>query len=227
MCSRHTTVHGEAAKLAAVRDHLFAELIFPVKPTFHFGRSPALCPLPGGGTLTYFPLQHPGGSVGYRLDWPDRSMAYVTDTTAAADADYIDRHPRRRSACCTRLNFPEDIDSMPAITGHSWLEPVAEVAAAAEVGRLVLVHADPLIATHSAFDLDRRPTHLQESRIRRRRHGADFLTIEVSESNSHAKAQGDRTEQSDFLFSASLRLCVRSSFHFAHLKRLIRRRNSR
>src|SRR5262245_34929314 len=31
-----TTVHGDAAKLEAVREHLFASPIFPVAPSFHF-----------------------------------------------------------------------------------------------------------------------------------------------------------------------------------------------
>ena len=44
-----------------------------------------------GAVLTHFPLRHPGGSVGYRIDWPDRSLAYVTDTVAAADADYVEK----------------------------------------------------------------------------------------------------------------------------------------
>ena len=92
-----TTVHGDAAKLAAVREHLFAEAIFPVPPPFKFEPLRGACPLPGGGTLTHFPLQHPGGSLGFRLDWPDRSMAYVTDTTATAGADVHRAHSRRRS----------------------------------------------------------------------------------------------------------------------------------
>jgi ribonuclease Z len=148
---RHTTVHGEAAKLAAIRDHLFAELIFPVKPTFNFAPLAGPCPLSDGGTLTYFPLRHPGGSVGYRLDWPDRSMAYVTDTTAAADADYITAI-LGVDLLLHEAHFPQNVDSLPAITGHSWLESVAEVAAAANVGRLVLIHADPLI-DHTAYNL--------------------------------------------------------------------------
>ena len=45
--------------------------------------------LPDGGRLTHFPLEHRGGSIGYRLDWPGHSMAYVTDTTADADAAYV------------------------------------------------------------------------------------------------------------------------------------------
>jgi ribonuclease Z len=146
-----TTVHGEAAKLAAVREHLFAELIFPVEPTFNFQPLAGPCQIPRGGTLSYFPLQHPGGTVGYRLDWPGRSMAYVTDTTASADAEYVARI-RRVDLLLHEANFPNDVDNLPAITGHSWLPRVAEVAAAAEVGRLVLVHADPQIDS-SAFDI--------------------------------------------------------------------------
>lgn len=149
---RRTTVHGEEAKLAAVRDHLFAELIFPVKPAFKFEPLTGPCELSHGGTLTYFPLKHPGGSVGYRLDWPDRSMAYVTDTTAATDADYVARI-RGVDLLLHEANFPEDVDHMPAITGHSWLAPVAEVAVAAGVKRLVLVHADPKKTDESEFDL--------------------------------------------------------------------------
>src|SRR5262245_131670 len=148
---RQTTVRGEAAKLAAIRDHLFAELIFPVKPTFHFAPLAGPCPLPGGGTLTDFPLRHPGGSIGYRLDWPNRSMAYVTDTTAAADADYVTAI-LGVDLLLHEAHFPQNVDSLPAITGHSWLDSVAEVAAAANAGHLVLIHADPLI-DNNKYDL--------------------------------------------------------------------------
>jgi ribonuclease Z len=139
-----TTVHGEASKLGAVREHLFAELIFPVSPTFNFQPLTGPCALPVGGILTSFPLKHPGGTVGYRLDWPDRSMAYVTDTTAAADAEYV-AQIRGVDLLVHEANFPQDVDGLPGLTGHSWLQPVAELAAAAHVGRLVLVHADPQI----------------------------------------------------------------------------------
>ena len=103
-------VRGEADKLAAIREHLFAEAIFPVLPPLEFvpleaprppGGSPSPLPdaavtLCDGGRVTWFPLVHHGGSVGYRLDWPDRSMAYVTDTTASPDARVSRGDPRRR-----------------------------------------------------------------------------------------------------------------------------------
>jgi ribonuclease BN (tRNA processing enzyme) len=148
-----TTVHGDAAKLAAVREHLFAEAIFPVPPAFKFEPLKGACPLASGGTLTHFPLQHPGGSLGFRLDWPDRSLAYVTDTTATAGAPYIN-HIRGVDLLVHESYFASDIDNLPAITGHSSLAAVAALAAEAQVGRLVLAHIDPLCESDGAFDLD-------------------------------------------------------------------------
>lgn len=152
---RNTTVHGDAAKLAAVRQHLFDEAIFPVEPPFRFaplGGSPTFA-LPGGGSLTHFPLSHPGGSLGFRLDWPDHSLAYVTDTTAAADADYVE-HIRDVDLLIHECYFTDNDRDLPAITGHSWLQPVAEVAAAAKVDRLVLVHIGPQYVGTQEFNLD-------------------------------------------------------------------------
>ena len=151
---RETTVHGEADKLAAVRDHLFNPAIFPVEPQFQFApldASPQLV-LAGGGTLTHFPLTHPGGSIGFRLDWPGHSMAYVTDTTAAADATYLDA-VRGVDLLVHECYFADNDRDLPAITGHSWLQPVAELAAAANVGRLVLLHIGPHYKNCGAFDL--------------------------------------------------------------------------
>src|SRR5215210_5494272 len=64
-----TTVHGSADKLAAIREHLFAEPIFPVAPPFRFVPLAGSCALPGEGTLRSFALVHPGGSLGFRLEW--------------------------------------------------------------------------------------------------------------------------------------------------------------
>ncbi len=147
------TVHSQAQMLAAVREHLFAEALFPVAPRFHFKELGAECSLPGGGRLTHFPLQHPGGSLGFRLDWPDRSLAYVTDTTATADAAYVQRI-RGVDLLIHEAYFPDDSANLAEVTGHSCLVPVAEVAARAQVGRLVLVHVDPSLAGSEPFDLE-------------------------------------------------------------------------
>jgi len=139
---KRVTVHGEQAKLDAVGQHLFSELLFPVDPPFEMRTLEQKFPLPGGGTLTHFPLQHPGGSLGFRLDWPDHSLAYVTDTVAAKDADYVEKI-RGVDLLIHECYFNDDMHEQAELTGHSCLTPVAEVAAAAEVGRLVLVHINP------------------------------------------------------------------------------------
>ncbi|MFO0454850.1 MAG: MBL fold metallo-hydrolase, partial [Planctomycetota bacterium] len=84
------TVHCDPEKQSAIAECLFHKHLFPVRPPFEFADlRPGKQMAPGAGRLTVFPLRHPGGSLGFRLDWADRSLAYVTDTTAAIDSDYI------------------------------------------------------------------------------------------------------------------------------------------
>jgi ribonuclease Z len=147
-----TTVHGDSGHLAAVREHLFAEAIFPVAPAFRFASLNGPQTLPDGGRLKHFPLAHPGGSLGFRLEWPGHSMAYVTDTMADIGAEYV-REIRGVDLLVHESFFPEDVGIMPAKTGHSTLLTVATIAAEANVGRLVIVHIDPLIEDASAFDI--------------------------------------------------------------------------
>ncbi len=149
---RRTTVHGEAAKLAAIREHLFAKPIFPVAPPFRFAPLVEPYALPHGGTLRSFPLIHPGGSLGFRLDWPGHSLAYITDTTADVNASYVE-HLRGVDLLVHEAYFADDAGNLPASTGHSSLIHAAEVATAAGVGRLVITHIDPLIEDDNVFDL--------------------------------------------------------------------------
>jgi ribonuclease Z len=137
-----TTVHGEAEKLNAVREHLFADAIFPVPPTFKFESLSGPVPLEHSGTLTYFPLAHPGGSIGFRLDWPDRSFAYVTDTTASLDANYVDAI-RGVDLLLHEAYFMDDSQDLANKTGHSALSSVLALAAEVRPKELVLVHLDP------------------------------------------------------------------------------------
>jgi ribonuclease Z len=146
------TVHGEQEKLSAIRKHLFSELLFPVEPPFEARALAAKITLSDGGVLTHFPLKHPGGSVGFRIDWPDRSIAYVTDTVAVADADYVEII-RGVDLLIHECYFGDDMPEQAELTGHSCLTPVAEVAAAAKVGRMVLVHINPLLADDNGLDI--------------------------------------------------------------------------
>ena len=151
------TIHARSEVLDAVRNHLFAPAIFPVPPGYQFAELGKSCVLPANnegktGTLTTFPLTHPGGSTGMRLDWPGHSLAYVTDTTASDEADYIDTI-RGADLLVHEANFPAGYDEMAELTGHSCLDKVVAVAQAAEVGRLVITHVDPLLTKDEDFDL--------------------------------------------------------------------------
>lgn len=149
---QHVRVHGEERILGEIEKHLFAEAIFPVRPPLDFIPIAEQVALRDGSLLTHFPLSHPGGSLGYRVDWPDRSFAYVTDTTADISADYVEKI-RGVDLLLHECYFPDGHEKKAALTGHSCLTPVAQVAAAADVGRVVLVHINPLDESDRPFDL--------------------------------------------------------------------------
>jgi ribonuclease Z len=147
-----TTVYGEPDKLATVREHLFNCGLFPVVPPFSLEPIGQSNPLAGGGKLSHFPLKHPGGALGFRLDWPGHSLAYVTDTTASPDADYVNQI-RGVNLLVHEAFLESDEDDMSDTIGHSCVDNVAQVAARAGVGRLVLVHMSPRLLDDADFDL--------------------------------------------------------------------------
>ena len=92
-------VYGAAEKLSAIRKHLFSEHLFPLQPNFQWIElAGQTVDVPLGGTLKSFPLQHPGGSLGFRVDWDEHSLAYVTDTTARTRRTLCFRNSRSRFA---------------------------------------------------------------------------------------------------------------------------------
>lgn len=118
------TVHADGEKLEAVRRHLLAPLIFPVALPCEYRTLKGPVPLVGGGELTYFPLKHPGASLGFRLDWPGHSLAYVTDTTARSDADYVGKI-RGVDLLIHECYFNDEHAELAEKTGHSCVTPVA------------------------------------------------------------------------------------------------------
>jgi ribonuclease BN (tRNA processing enzyme) len=137
------TVHGDACKLTAIREHLLAEALFPAPLPCEWEPLPAAPVEIAGARVWAFALAHPGGSIGYRLDWPGRSLAYVTDTTAAADATYVDAI-RGVDLLVHECNFRDGQEEWALKTGHSCTSGVASVARQAGAKRLVLLHFNPL-----------------------------------------------------------------------------------
>jgi ribonuclease Z len=146
------TVHGAGEKLAAIREHLLSEHLFPAPLPCQW-RPLEDGPLSIGGLkIGHFPLAHPGGVVGYRLDSPARSLAYVTDTTAATGAAYVEAI-RGVDLLVHECNFRDGDEEWAGKTGHSTTTAVAQVAAAAGVGRLILTHFQPLDDSPDPVDL--------------------------------------------------------------------------
>jgi ribonuclease BN (tRNA processing enzyme) len=150
---QRVTIHGDAEKLQAIQEHLFAPLLFPVELPYPFQPLGGSLTLDSGAKVTHFPLEHPGGSLGYRLDWPDRSLAYVTDTTADPAAAYVEQI-RGVDLLLHECYFRDEVREWAIKTGHSWTSAVAQVARQADVGRLVLLHVNPLDPSDDPVGLD-------------------------------------------------------------------------
>ncbi len=137
------SVHGDAGKLQSVRDHLFHPDIFRFVPAYNWQPLAGSSLQLGAAKISWFPLKHPGGAMGYRVDIAGHSLAYVTDTMADPNASYIE-HVRGVDLLLHECNFPDGQEELARITGHSCLTPVVSLAATAQVKQLVLIHVDPM-----------------------------------------------------------------------------------
>lgn len=167
-------VYGIAEKLHAIRTHLFSEHLFPVDPGFHWvdintERINAPCDI----KVQPIELRHPGGSLGFRLDWPGYSMAYITDTTAHENAKYVESI-NKVDLLVHECHFPDGFEQLATTTGHSCLTPVAEVSRAANVGKTVIVHLNPLEENNEPLDLESAKPVFENMLI-----GADNMVLEL------------------------------------------------
>ena len=99
--------------------------------------------LPYDTRLISFPVDHTVTCFGFRLDNPGGSLAYVTDTYGEPDASYMEKI-RGVDVLLHECFFPDDESEFARRGGHSHITPVAQMAAEAQVGRLVLIHLNPL-----------------------------------------------------------------------------------
>ncbi len=103
----------------------------------------------GDVRVTTARLNHPGGVLGYRVEWQDRALAYATDTEhySCPDPKLVALARRADTLIYDAMYLPEeyrgDVGYARVGWGHSTFEAGAAVARAAGVGRLVLFHHDP------------------------------------------------------------------------------------
>lgn len=95
--------------------------------------------LPQDGVLTYFPVSHTTECIGFRLEWKGHSMAYVTDTIADPEHPYVEKL-RGVDLLLHDSYLPDKWAAFAWQTGHSYTSGAAQVAAKAQVGRLILIH---------------------------------------------------------------------------------------
>jgi ribonuclease BN (tRNA processing enzyme) len=77
-------------------------------------------------------------------------LAYVTDTMV--DGTYTD-FIRNADLLIHECNFNDRMAEWCERTGHSHTSQVAELAREANVGRLILIHVDPVLAGDDPLDL--------------------------------------------------------------------------
>ena len=90
-------------------------------------------------------LNHPGKSIGYRIEWAGSSVCYLTDTEQPAhgvDQDIV-RFVTGTDIMIYDASFTDEEYQTRVGWGHSTWRVAADVADAARVGRLVLFHHDP------------------------------------------------------------------------------------
>jgi phosphoribosyl 1,2-cyclic phosphodiesterase len=105
-------------------------------------------------------LHHPGGALGYRVDFRGRSVVYATDIEhgSAADGRLAGFARGTDLLIYDAMYTPEEYDGPPgkAGWGHSTWEAGAAAARAADAGRLVLFHHDPARDDAALSALERR-----------------------------------------------------------------------
>jgi ribonuclease Z len=168
-------IWGESEKIAAVRDHLFHELIFPVplnaewipiddQSEFRIGEI----------DVGWRRQEHPGGSVAYRLDWPQgKRLVYATDTTGDTSGEHAS-WSREADLLMHECYFRDSASEWALKTGHSWSSRVAEVAAASKPKKLLLTHINPLEASDDPVELESIQAKVESEVIL----ATDGLTIE-------------------------------------------------
>ena len=133
--------------LNTTRIHVSETMMQTLKPQFLYPLDWRLLqtsePLPGGGTLTWFAFDPAREEVGFRLDWPGHSLAYITDTIASPQAAYIEKIAGV-DLLLHDCNLPDDKSALASTINHSSTSAVAQVAARAGVQRLILIHPNPV-----------------------------------------------------------------------------------
>jgi len=141
--------------LDGIRQHLFSEVLFPVLPELVWKdiRIGEDLSLPEGGKAVVLPVQHRGPTVGYLLQWPTATVAYLTDTTVAGSRQHI-ASLEGIDLLMHEWYFPDGYETMAQETGHTCLSQVLQLGREVQPKRLLLIHLNPLMNSAKSWGLD-------------------------------------------------------------------------
>ena len=92
-----------------------------------------------------FPLHHPNGATGYRIESPDRSIVYASDHehgNASADATLLEHAQNADVLIYDAQYTPEEYEHRRG-WGHSTWREAVKLARSANVKQLIVFHHDP------------------------------------------------------------------------------------
>lgn len=117
--------------------------------------------------ISTFSLNHPGGSIGYRLDAEGRSICYITDVEH--DPEFLDeklvKFVRGTDLLIYDASYTEEEYMKRRGWGHSTHSEAAKIAKAAGVKQLALFHQNPTHDDRLSGLLERQAQALFENTI--------------------------------------------------------------
>ncbi len=136
------TLYGNAATLQAARSELFGSPLFPLQMTYPTREIALGTPLEIAGVrVSSFPLTHPDGCLALRFDWPQKSLAYVTDTVG--DDKYFG-FIRGADLLIHERNFPDRLGELALASGHCTSSDLVRAARDCGAKTVVATHFNPL-----------------------------------------------------------------------------------
>lgn len=137
--------YGDAKTRDVVQEKLFSPLLFPLQWNWQWQEIEAATPFEVAGVaVNTAPLTHPGGSLGYRFQWPDRALGFVTDT--AHDPRYYSLIEGVDLLIHER-NFPDECAEIARDSGHCISRDLVEATRASGAKRVAAMHFNPLTIT--------------------------------------------------------------------------------
>lgn len=146
------TISGNARTLDAARRALFGSPLFPLEMTYATREISPDAPLEvAGAQVSAFPLTHPNGCLALRFDWPQKSLAYVTDTVG--DDLYLD-FIAGVDLLIHERNFPDRQAEIALASGHCTSSDLVRAARASGAKQVVATHFNPLTTTDPLLEDD-------------------------------------------------------------------------